>query len=921
VQISSLRIDRFGVWNDFNLRGISEGLNVIYGPLDSDQTAIIQFLRTMLFGFGDETHQRYTSANSRGAGGSITVQGQFGCQTVYRHDDGEGRDRLVVENDNGLAVGNHHLQHLLAGAAPSVFDRVFMPGIGSPSDITKLIDVAVGHGFDVIGESVDVKRVDELRKKLADKCRLFANASGSDKRLEELLDARRSLTQRIKTLENLATQQRESFDEFTRKLASEIQDLESQLDELTQELGKVDSEIAARETEKREKEQAIQEAKRQLEQLLAERRKRLNEMDAKLKRWGGVLEEIETFGQKLNAELKDDERAEDAVDCDPRYHLRRLEENINGLDQASTSQDDAIREHDRHYRALQSTIAPALGTMREDVYHLCTELNDRETELRQSELRSEVSQLKRAEAELRRAIQGLASRRRRLVAEFSETHDVRQILVDPAHANLCRCAGHPKDVNAAPALRDVPALEEEVVAGLDAEIGRLRGHRDEIVADIDAIQDVLRQSRQRLEQLRLDYERDSSNDLLSAKRNELERVKQQIRGTERRGELTAAIAAIEREIRLLETATRQPSILREASDLLRRLTAGELDEITITKERAVWICNRRGNEVVYHQFGSRARDQVYLSICLAIVAAHARKGVRLPIVLRDRLLHVDSEDFETTASLLNDFAGRGHQVFLFTQHRYVADLFRSLDVRVRELPRPVKKEAAPVEVDKETDLTEAERSEVNRQLSAIAEETAGPKGFADQTAFNSEEFPGELTDRVRVDQTDETEQASKAEDDRSKSRFFLYETSPIREAPSIDSAIAECLQKIGVLKVRDLLNLDVEEAADRLRHAGITTVMIRRWQAESLLTCRVPGLRRYDARILVACGITDPDQLVRTDVDELRRRVELFGATDTGQRLFKSGSPNELRRVTDWVGVTIDDGDNETVVERKLRAA
>jgi len=97
--------------------------------------------------------------------------------------------------------------------------------------------------------------------------------------------------------------------------------------------------------------------------------------------------------------------------------------------------------------------------------------------------------------------------------------------------------------------------------------------------------------------------------------------------------------------------------------------------------------------------------------------------------------------------------------------------------------------------------------------------------------------------------------------------------------------------------------------------------MIRRWQAESLLTCRVPGLRRYDARILVACGITDPDQLVRTDVDELRRRVELFGATDTGQRLFKSGSPNELRRVTDWVGVTIDDGDNETVVERKLRAA
>jgi hypothetical protein len=97
--------------------------------------------------------------------------------------------------------------------------------------------------------------------------------------------------------------------------------------------------------------------------------------------------------------------------------------------------------------------------------------------------------------------------------------------------------------------------------------------------------------------------------------------------------------------------------------------------------------------------------------------------------------------------------------------------------------------------------------------------------------------------------------------------------------------------------------------------------MLRRWQAESLLTCRVPGLRPYDARILVACGITEPDQLVRTDVDELRRRVEMFGATDTGQRLFRSGSPNELRRVTNWMGATNDDADKETVVERKLRAA
>jgi len=921
VQISSLRIDRFGVWTDLELKGVAEGLNVIYGPLDSDQTAIIQFLRTMLFGFSDEIRQRYMSTDSRGAGGSIRVQGKFGYQTIHRHNDGDRHDHLIIESDNGSIVGNHHLRHLLAGVVPSVFDRVFMPSVGGPPDVGKLIDAAVAHGLDMIGDSGDGRRLDELRKELADKCRRFANAPRAEESLDDLLDARRNLTQKVKTLGALVTQQRESFDLYTHKLASEIRDLESQLDELAEEVNKVDSEIAVREKEKLEKEQAIEEAKRQIERRVAERRQRLSDMDAQLERWGRVLEDIEQLGVDLDDNTNDDGRDECSVDSNPRYHLRRLEKNINGLDQVATTGDDAGRENDCLCGSLRTALAPALGAMREDVYHLCMELNHRETESRHSESRSELNQLKRTETELRRAIQGLSVRRRRLVAEFSETHDIRQLLIDPAHASLCQCAGHPNHVDAAPAVRDVPALEEEIVAALDAEMGQLRTRRDEIHADIDTIQDVLRQSQQRLEQLRLDQERDCRNDLLNTTKHELERVEQQIGNTDRRGDLTTAIAKVEREIRLLESATRRPSILREASDLLRRLTAGEFDEIAVTEDRAVWICNRRGHEVVYQQLSSRARDQVYLSLCLAVVAAHAREGVRLPIVLQDRLLRGNSEDLETAASLLSAFAGRGHQVFVFTQRGYVADLFRSLKVRVRELPRPITTEAVPSDLDKEKELTDTQRSEVNRQLNAIAEEAVRPQTTVDHLAWNAEEFPGELTDRVKTAEPAEAEPASKAEEDRSKSRFFLQETSPIREAPSIDSAIAECFRKIGVLLVQDLLHLVVEEAADRLRHAGITAVMIRRWQAEALLTCRVAGLRPYDARILVACGITDPDQLARVDVDELHRRVELFGSTETGQRLFRSGTRSELLRVTDWIRAMKDDAGSETVVANELRAA
>jgi hypothetical protein len=97
------------------------------------------------------------------------------------------------------------------------------------------------------------------------------------------------------------------------------------------------------------------------------------------------------------------------------------------------------------------------------------------------------------------------------------------------------------------------------------------------------------------------------------------------------------------------------------------------------------------------------------------------------------------------------------------------------------------------------------------------------------------------------------------------------------------------------------LRLNADEAAEQLRYAGITAPMIRRWQAEALLTCRVARLRPYDARILVACSITDPDQLAGLEAAELLRRVEAFSTTSTGQVLLRAGNRYELSRLTDWI--------------------
>ena len=345
---------------------------------------------------------------------------------------------------------------------------------------------------------------------------------------------------------------------------------------------------------------------------------------------------------------------------------------------------------------------------------------------------------------------------------------------------------------------------------------------------------------------------------LKAKRQELDGIEVNLRQFERRRELMAAVTKLEDELRALTSQVRTPAIVLEASELLRRLTDGDLLKLTIDGDRSLWIHHRRGERLAYQQLGSGGREQVYLSLCLALVAAYARRGTRLPLILNDAFANIDNPGVATAAAVLRDYCQQGHQVLLFTRHQHVADRFRSLDVPVRQLPAFDRPQVAAAPVKAAQPAITPSLSEINQQLNMIAEELASPPPVRERPMWSSEEFPGELTDRVRS-KTPEPSREQEPLDADLAAEFFLLETSPIQDAPSIDSATAERFRKIGVLFVRDLLRLDVAEAADRLRYAGITAPMIRRWQAESLLTCRIPRLRPYDARILVACGIATPE--------------------------------------------------------------
>lgn len=132
--------------------------------------------------------------------------------------------------------------------------------------------------------------------------------------------------------------------------------------------------------------------------------------------------------------------------------------------------------------------------------------------------------------------------------------------------------------------------------------------------------------------------------------------------------------------------------------------------------------------------------------------------------------------------------------------------------------------------------------------------------------------------------------------------FFLTGDSPIEAAPSIDANAAARLRAVGVVVVSQLLEASPQQLADRVRISEVTAAVIRRWQHECRLVCGVRGLRGFDARLLVGCGITHPREVANLEPAVLVEKVEAFLATDRGAAVLRTGTKQEVARLTQWIG-------------------
>jgi predicted flap endonuclease-1-like 5' DNA nuclease len=158
--------------------------------------------------------------------------------------------------------------------------------------------------------------------------------------------------------------------------------------------------------------------------------------------------------------------------------------------------------------------------------------------------------------------------------------------------------------------------------------------------------------------------------------------------------------------------------------------------------------------------------------------------------------------------------------------------------------------------------------------------------------------PGAAADAEAQQETNEQPAAAPSNE---VLRFFLEPTDPIVDAPSIGPKTAERLNAIGVSTVADLLEVDPADAAERINYRRITSDLIRSWQLQADMVCRVPNLRGHDAQLLIACEVPGPGQLAKLEPDTLLAQINALLETPEGKRILRSAKAPDRHEITAWI--------------------
>ena len=143
MYIEGWGVDGFGVFHDYEERGLPEGLCLFLGPNEAGKSTLLAFLRGVLFGFPPrKAALHYPPQHGGRHGGRVFLGGAEGPIAVER-EVGTKAPRIIHSDD--IESGDVAVRRLLGGVDDTLFRSVFAFSLAELADLGSLSSAGVSE--------------------------------------------------------------------------------------------------------------------------------------------------------------------------------------------------------------------------------------------------------------------------------------------------------------------------------------------------------------------------------------------------------------------------------------------------------------------------------------------------------------------------------------------------------------------------------------------------------------------------------------------------------------------------------------------------------------------------------------------------------------------------------------------------------
>ena len=921
MKLAGLYIDRFGAQPQLSLNDFSDQLNVVYGPNGAGKTTVIQFIRWMLFG---REHDRGLTAGAAQVAprGSIRTRDTRGEHTYDQPGRwGQfvgGTGQLTASPElpyaNSLAASYTSgtfsrgtttipFESTPASAAfphqgyrigPGEFDHFFHVRFDEPRDVSALLRQAQAHGLRLTEDRYHASRVTQLSEELSRKRSELARLGNLNHSAESLRTARDEKQRRIEAIRMEFHQRQEELTQQRHQATAELGQRTSLVERFRETLASIDALIHTRREELAAEYEQLRIARRDA---LRRRSERSAEIDVQIQRWQEILTEVrnQLDGLRNRVNAFGDRPPVAAESTDLRYFVDALGRRIETIqnDFAGIYDNESWREYESDADYLRGLTGSVMGAMREDVSRLCQVVHQQQQFSEWQSQRNEISYLVRVEQEIADMVEALRRQRDQLGQDPSTA-------LWPAGFDTERLGTS----------YDVDSTATATIVAEDFRLRYLSERRDADALRLQQAELELNQWQRRLSDIDLQMQRHSGDSQIAVLEREIREIDAQLPQFERRISLQRTIDSLESELRNAQQHVAPEFVIRQANDFLQRLTNHEYGQLRIADACGCSVAHRDGRGYDYMQLSQGVKDQVYLSLVLAIVSTYERRGVQIPLLLNDVFINLDHAGTSALAHLLSELSQRGQQTMVFTRHDHILRTLEPIANKTFRLgaePAPARLTPTPVPIPTPMPVAHPEPvhfvpPSVETPPIAEIEPTVPDPTYRWVAEWQRKPEPATplVTDAQPIAAPEPLPPTIPADDDPPAPTSSLALSSLLTEVPTLSEQLVELLETIDVRDVSAFLELDPEFVEVQLGDHGITHEIIQRRQREILMLVYM-GISALEAQLLVACGVPDPERLGRSDVDVLLRRIETVLQRSQAAARFGTIDQYPSQRIRRWI--------------------